>query len=183
MSRTTFNDSQIQNRNYLSPIGFKFTLVSKEKVDFFSNTAKVPGITLGTALQPSSLRILDIPGTELVYEDFTMNFLVDENLQNYMVIHNWLTGLGFPQSMEQFKNLTTNDDGLEDKKLQYCDGTLHILNSNYIDVVRVKFVDLFPISLTPLEFTATDTDVNYFTAQVSFKYTAYTVLDTNGDPL
>ena len=81
------------------------------------------------------------------------------------------------------KSTTKTVNLVEDKKLQYCDGTLHILNSNYIDVVRVKFVDLFPISLTPLEFTATDTDVNYFTAQVSFKYTAYTVLDTNGDPL
>jgi len=183
MSRSSFYDSQIQNRNYLSPTGFKLSLVTKEKVDFFSNTAKIPGITFGTATQSTPLRILDIPGTEIIYEDFTMNFLVDEDLKNYMVIHNWLTGLGFPESMRQFKNLTTDEDGDQEEKLQFCDGSLHILNSNYRDVARVKFIDLFPISLTSLEFTATDTDINYFTAQVSFKYTAYNILDVNGNPL
>jgi hypothetical protein len=183
MSKNDFFENQIQNRNYLSPVGFKLSLSTKEKVDFFSNIAKIPGINLGTALQSTALRILDIPGTELVYEDFTMDFLVDEDLKNYMVIHNWITGLGFPQSMQQFKNLTTNEDGEEDEKLQFCDGTLHILNSNYRDIARVRFFDLFPISLTPLEFNATSTDINYFTAQVSFKYTVYNILDKNDNPL
>lgn len=109
--------------------------------------------------------------------------MVDEDLKNYMIIHNWLTGLGFPESFKQFDELTTNEDGLRDEKLQFCDGTLHILNSNYRDVAMVKFQDLFPVSLTPLEFTATDTDINYFTAEVSFKYTIYNILDPNGNAL
>jgi len=114
----------------------KLSLASKEKVDFFSNIVRLPGINLGTASQSTKLRIIDIPGTELVYEDFIMDFLVDEDLKNYMIIHNWLTGLGFPQSMEQFKNLTEDEDLKEDEKLQFCDGTLHILDSNYRDIAK-----------------------------------------------
>jgi len=178
-----FYDTQLTNRNFLSPIGFKLSLASKEKVDFFSNTAKIPGITLGTALQGTTYRILDVPGDELVFEDFSMSFLVDEDLKNYMIIHNWMTGLGFPESFQQFKNLTTGEDGQEDRKLQYCDGTLHILNSNYRDVATVKFKDLFPTSLTSLDFTASDNDINYFTAEVTFKYTIYNILDPKGNPL
>ena len=59
---------------------------------------------------------------------------------------------------------------------QFSDGSLHILNSNFRDVAIVKFIDLFPIYLTSLEFEASDTDINYFTAEVTFKYTVYNVL-------
>ena len=180
----TFYDTQLKNRNFLSPVGFKFSLSTKEKVDFFSNTAQIPGISLGTALQPTPMRIMDIPGSEIAYEDFTLSFLVDEDLTNYMVIHNWMYGLGSPDSLEQFKDLVKDPEtGSKDELLQYCDGTLHILNSNYRNIAMVKFLDLFPVSLTPLQFTASEDDVNYFTAEASFRYTYYSILDPKGDPL
>ena len=167
----------------MSPIGFKLTLSTNEKVDFLSNSANVPGISLGTALQGTTFRILDVPGDEVMYEDFTINFLVDEDLKNYMIIHNWITGLGIPENFKQYKDLTTNEDGQKDEMLQYCDGTLHILNSNFRDMARVKFADLFPVSLTSLQFNATENDVNYFTAEASFKYTIYNITDPTGEPL
>ena len=85
--------SQIQHRNFLAQVGFKFTLAKFPKVDFFSNSARIPEIVLGTALQASYLKDLDIPGEKLQYGDFSLRFLVDENLENYMAVHNWLTGL------------------------------------------------------------------------------------------
>ena len=119
---------------------------------------------------------MDIPGDRLTYGDFSLRFLVDENLENYMAIHNWLTGLGFPETAQQYRDLTTNNDGVEDFNEQFSDGSLHILNSNFRDSAIVKFKDLYPVSLTSLEFEATDSDINYFTAEVSFKYTVYNVL-------
>ena len=92
-----------------------------------------------------------------------------------MSVHNWLTGLGYPETTQQFKDLTTDDDGQRDLNKQFSDGSLHILNSNFRDVAIVKFKDLFPISLTSLEFESSDSDINYFTAEVSFKYTIYDV--------
>jgi len=172
--------NQIENRNFLSPIGFKFTLAKEPKVSFFSNSARIPEINLGTAIQPTYLKDLDVPGDKLTYGDFSLRFLVDENMENYMAVHNWLTGLGFPETTQQFKDLTTNDDGVRDLKEQFSDGSLHILNSNFRDVAIVKFKDLFPTYLTSLEFEATDTDVNYFTAEVSFKYTVYNILAADG---
>ncbi len=175
--------NQIQNRNFLSPVGFKFTLAKYPKVSFFCNSSRIPEINLGTAIQPSYLKDLDVPGEKLTYGDLTISFLVDESLENYMIVHNWLTGLGFPETTQQFKNLTTNDDGIRDLKEQYSDGSLSILNSNYRTTANVKFKDLFPVSLTSLEFDSTVTDIQYFTAEVTFKYTVYNIVDTNGDPL
>ena len=171
--------NQINNRNFLSPVGFKFTLAKEPKVSFFSSSAQIPEINLGSAIQPSYLKNLDVPGDKLSYSDFSIKFLVDENLENYMAIHNWLTGLGYPETTEQFKDLVSDENDVTqptDLNRQFSDGSLHILNSNFNDVAIVKFRDLFPVRLSSLEFSASDTDINYFTADVSFKYTVYNIL-------
>jgi len=174
-------DNQIENRNFLSPIGFQFALNKVPKATFFSNSARIPDITLGTAIQPVYLKNIDVPGDKLQYGDFNLRFLVDENLTNYMSIHNWLTGIGFPENAGQFKEATTDSlTGRRDQEEIFSDGSLSILNSNYRTTAVVKFKDLFPISLTSLEFEATDTDVNYFTAEVVFKYTIYEIVGADG---
>ena len=87
------------------------------------------------------------------------------------------------ESAQDFIDQTTNDNGQRDLREQYSDGALHILNSNYNDIAVVKFKDLFPIYLTSLEFDATESDVNYFTADITFKYTIYDILSPTGKPL
>ena len=164
---------QIDNRNFLSGIGFKFTLTKFPKVDFFSNSARIPELNLELTRQPSYLKNIDVPGERLTYGDLTLRFLVDENMENYISVYTWLKGLGFPESTKEFKELTTDKDGQRDPKEAFCDGTLRILNSNYREVAKVKFIDLFPTSLTSLEFDATNTDVQFLTAQATFKYTIY----------
>ena len=175
-------DNQISNRNFLSPVGFKFTLAKEPKVSFFSNTARIPELSLGTAVQPSYLKDVDIPGDKLQYGDFSLRFMVDENLENYMKIHNWLRGLGYPESTKNFKDYMTDDTTtiFEPEKKSFSDGALHILNSNYRDVAIVKFTDLFPVYLTSLDFDASEGDINYFTADVTFKYTVYNIVAADG---
>ena len=177
------SDTQIANRNFLAPVGFKFSLSKFPKVDFFCNSARIPEITLGTAIQPSYLKEIDIPGEKLIYGDLSIRFLVDEQLENYVAVHNWITGLGFPESPQQFIDKTTDRDGLRDFQEQFCDGSLHILNSNYNDVAIVKFKDIFPTSITSLDFDATETDINYFTAEATFKYVIYSIVGTDGKAL
>ena len=170
--------NQIQNRNFLSPVGFKFTLAKEPKVNFFCNSARIPEITLSVLQQPTYLKDLDIPGGKLQYGDLNLRFLVDEDLVNYMAIHNWLTGLGFPETTQDYRDLLTNEDDITqplDPKRAFSDGSLYILDSNYNTNAIVKFKDLFPIALTSLEFDSTQTDIQYFTAEVSFKYTVYNI--------
>ena len=169
---------QVANRNFLSGVGFKFSLTKFPKVDFFSNSARIPELSLELARQSSYLKNIDVPGERLSFGDFTLRFLVDENMENYLSVYNWLKGLGFPESGKQFKDITTDSDGIRDPKEAFCDGTLSILNSNYREVAKVKFNDLFPISLTSLDFDATNTDVQYFTAEATFKYTIYDLVSS-----
>ena len=166
---------QIDNRNFLSGVGFKFNLTKFPKVDFFSNSARIPELNLELAQQSSYLKNIAVPGERLTFGDFTLRFLVDENMENYLSVYNWLTGLGFPETTKEFADLIKDSDGQRDPKEAFCDGTLRILNSNYREVAKVKFKDLFPISLSSLDFDATNTDVQYFTAEATFKYTVYNI--------
>ena len=172
MTNSAFG-KQIANRNFLSGVGFKFNLTKFPKVDFFSNSARIPELSLELARQSSYLKNIDVPGERLSYGDFTLRFLVDENMENYQSIYDWLTGLGFPETTKEFAEIIKDKDGQRDPKEAFCDGTLRILNSNFREVGKVKFNDLFPISLTSLEFDATNTDVQFFTAEATFKYTLY----------
>ena len=170
--------NQIQNRNFLSGVAFKFNLSKFPKVDFFSNSARIPELSLELAQQSSYLKNIAVPGERLTYGDFTLRFLVDENMENYVLVYNWLKGLGFPETTQQFRDVTTDSKGQRDPKEAFCDGTLRILNSNYREVGKVKFNDLFPTSLTSLDFDATATDVQYLTAEATFKYTIYDLVST-----
>jgi hypothetical protein len=99
-------------------------------------------------------------------------------MENYQTVYDWLTGLGFPETTKEFADLIKDSDGIRDPKEAFCDGTLRILNSNYREVAKVKFKDLFPISLSSLDFDATNTDVQYFTAEATFKYTIYDLVSS-----
>lgn len=183
-------DTQPGNRNFLSPVGFKFKLQKAPKVDFFSNSANIPSITLGSAVQTRYGKNIDIPGDKMNFEDFSLRFLVDENLQNYMEIQNWMRGLGFPYSLEQYDDLVTAADldtvpGFARERTFYeeSDGTLQILNSNYLVSAQVIYYGLYPTFLSTLQFDATESDIQYFTAEVNFKYTYYKIVDATGTPL
>ena len=172
---TTPFDKQIANRNFLSPLGFKFNLARAPKVDFFSNSANIPGINLGVAIQPTYLKDIPIPGDKLVFDDFNMRFNVDENLENYTIIQNWMRGLGYPESIYEYSEWKDSDPNNPGQDPNISDGTLIVYNSNFQPSTLVKFQGMFPTSLSAIDFDATQTDVQYAVASVTFKYVLYTI--------
>jgi hypothetical protein len=180
-------NTQIENRNFLSPTGFKFVLRRSPKVAFFCNEANIPELTLGLANQPTYLKDIDTPGDKIVFGDLKLRFLVDEDLKNYMEIQNWIRGLGYPEYLQQYAELE-QQSSYGEKYTQtasnvYSDGTLQVLNSNSIANFQIIYKDLFPYNLSTLTFDATATDIQYFTADVSFKYTIYNIVDLSGNNL
>ena len=178
----------IDNRNFLSPVGFKFGLKRAPGVAFFSNQANIPSQDLGNAVQPSYLKDIDVPGDKIQFGDLNLRFLVDEDLVNYMELQNWIRGLGFPDSLKEFDELEKESIlgmqkfGQEGDNI-YSDGTLQILSSNLVPKFQVVFNDMFPYSLSTVSFDATDTDIEYFTADVAFKYTIYNLTDLENNLL
>ena len=184
-------DKQIANRNYMSPVGFKLILTKTPKVDFLCQSANIPQISMGTAIQPSYLKDIPVPGDKVLYDDLNVRFLVDEKMENYLAIHKWMTGLGYPEFRAQYDQLKKDDNrtnrGVVDKGdpryFEFSDATLQVLNSNYKPTVLINFKDAFPVSLSTLEFDVSQRDYSYFTADVTFKYTIFNITDPNGNRL
>ena len=184
-------DKQIANRNYMSPLGFKLILTKTPKVDFLCQSANIPQISMGTAVQPTYLKDIPIPGDKVLYDDLTVRFLVDEKMENYLSIYKWITGLGYPESLGQYDQLRKDDfrtdrmvgDDGDPLYFQYSDATLQVLGSNYKPTVLINFKDAFPISLSTLDFDVSQRDYSFFTASVTFKYTIYDITDPSGNRL
>jgi hypothetical protein len=182
-------DKQISNRNYLSPLGFKLVISKIPKVDFLCQAASIPAISMGTAVQPTYLKDIPVPGDKCVYDDLTVRFIIDENMENYLSLNSWIVGLGQPESLEQYGQL--EDIGpkqrirgeTDPRYIEFSDATLQILNSNFQPNINIVFRDIFPISVSTLEFDASQRDYSYFTCEATFKYTLYTISDRNGKRL
>ncbi len=176
---------QVSNRNFLSPVGFKLKINKCPKVDFLAVSANLPGLTLGTATQPNPYKDLDVPGDKLIYDDFRVSFIVDEEMTNYNEIYKWMVGLGYPETQKQFTDLRAEDEfyptigDRDNPYAEFSDGTLQILNSNLNPQMYVKLEGMFPVNLAGLDFESSDTDINYFTASVTFKYQIFKILDKN----
>ncbi|NHJ31371.1 MAG: hypothetical protein FK732_00770 [Asgard group archaeon] len=176
---------QIENRNFLSTVKFRFTLNRAPKVAFLTNSVNIPGIELGVAKQSTYTNNIPIPGDMMEFDDFNIRFLVDEDLKNYMEIQNWMRGLGFPESLQQiYEFQSSNEEFTQPDKTEmnlYSDGTLLINTSNDNLNYQISFRRMFPYRLSELSFDATNTDEEYFTAEVSFKYMMYNILDAKGN--
>ena len=165
---------QPKNRNFLNPIGYLLKLEKFEGVDFFCQTANIPDVSMPVTEVASPFRNLPvIPGGGVTFGDFTFRFIVDEDLKNYHSIHKWMRDNG---NADQYKRETEEDD-------IYTNGQLHILTSAFNPAFVVEFRDMFPVSLSNLQFDATMTDVEYITAEVTFKHQQFSIRDKNMNPL
>ncbi len=178
--------------DYSSPTQFRFLINQLPKVEYFTTEANIPGITLGDGVMNTPLKDIPILGDKLTYDDLNISFIVDENLENYIEMHNWLTGIGFPKDRSQFStfrsttsNVATTTRG-ESKDIgdvrattpelaMFSDATMTILTNKNNPVVECRFADVFPISLSSLDYSQNQTDVEYLTASVTFKYKIYEI--------
>ena len=165
---------QPSNRNFLNPIGYLLKLEKFEGVDFFCQAANIPDVSMPTTEVASPFRNLPVyPGGGVTFGDFSVRFIVDENLKNYYSIHSWMRDVGNADQMSR----TTPEDDI------YTGGQLHIVTSAYNPAFIVDYQNLFPVSLTNLQFDATITDVDYLTAEVTFKFQQFFIRDKNLQPL
>ena len=166
--------TQPTNVNFLSPLGYRFTLKRSPNVNFFVTDANIPSFNLGFVNVPSPFKNFPVPGDKPEYGSLRLTFKLDEDMNNYLEIYNWILKLGFPSSFEQYQDLSTAAPGSGIGTVS--DGTLSVLNSSQSPNIEVQFEDLFPISISDVNFTSADTTVNYVTATVEFKFTLYKIV-------
>ena len=159
------------------------------KTTWFCTTANVPGITLGEAMFPTPMLDTFVTGDKLTFETLNITFIVDEELQNYRELWDWMVGIGAPVNHSQWETTLAKGDGAVrtfgtpdadprtkttfDESNLYSDATLIVYNSKNIPKVNVQFKNMFPTSLSSLEYSQEPTDVEYFKASATFRYLYY----------
>ena len=179
--------------DYASPTQFKFSINQLPKVEFFTVSANIPDLTLADVVIPTPFKPIPVLGQNLTYGNLNITFIVDEFLENYRELHEWLTGIGFPKDRKQFSEFRSNtanrgtasptpvaDVGKVGKSIpdasMFSDATLTILSNKNNPIVEVRFANMYPVSLGALEFTQQAGDVEYLTVQADFTYQIYEIV-------
>lgn len=174
MSKPTRNP---QNTNPILPNKFSVNFARMPNLTYFCQTVSLPGLSMGEAIRNTPFIDLYSPGDKLIYDLLTFTFMVDENLQSWLEIHDWIRAMAFPTDFQEYRNLPRLNrvaDSREDFP-QFSDATLNILTSSYNQNYKVKFADCFPISLSAVTFSSTDSPDNFITADVSFRFSYFNI--------
>ena len=181
--------------DYASPTQFRFGIHQLPKVEFFAVTATLPAIALTDVVIPPPFKSIPMMGDQLTYDNLSVGFIVDEFLENYLSINEWLTAIVFPKTRKQFSDFKTNisntptsirssastSSDIGDVQSAspvnslFSDATLTILSNKNNPIVNVTFRDLYPVAITALEYNQAATDVEYLTASVDFAYQLYEI--------
>ena len=182
--QNNYNNSLPKTYDYLRPNAFRFNVKDIPNASFTCQSANIPDIQLGFAVQPTPF--VDIPtiGDKINFGELAIRFLISEDMSNYLELYRWIVALGFPKDYNQFSTFVkdrpsrfpfvTRLDGTSEI-LAYSDATLTILDSTNTAKVNIIFKSLFPTSLSALDFDIASGSVEYFTAIASFKYTIFEV--------
>lgn len=165
------NSINVKNFSLLSGSHFEFTILGYPDLNFTVQTCNLPAVNsnpkeIMTAVGPTHLA-----GDKLMYETLEIGFIVDETLNNWRSIYNWLRALATTNIIDaQHYNQYVNYD-----KDLYSVGNLSILTNSLHLNVNLKFHNLFPISLTGLDFSTKDVTDRKLFATATFAYDYYDI--------
>jgi hypothetical protein len=163
--------------NYLRPNSFKFQIAKLPNVTFTCQSANLPQLSLGAAMQQTPFVDIPHPGDKVSFGEFIIQFLINEDMSNYKELYDWVASIGVPSGGDQYGQLTRRATVYNPEKYNnvFSDAALLILDSNNIPVVRLNFEDLWPTSVEGLNFDITSSGMEYFVGTASFRYKVFTI--------
>ena len=183
VTESTWDAGNPGELDYLKPNGFKFLIHNLPSVSFFCQSANIPDVSMGSPQVATPLVDYYQPGDKLSYGELTIRFLIQENMNNYNEIYEWLIGLGFPESHKQYTDFSNSQsyrfpaiNPTKQKALgNFSDASLFILDSNNNTIKTIVFQDAFPVALSGLEFEVSSGSTEYFQGVASFRYRQYKI--------
>lgn len=167
--------SQPTNLNYLSPLGFKFTMNRTPMLSYFAQSVNVPNLTLGVAAISTPFSSIPLPGDKLSFAEISVVFRVDEDMKSWQEIYDWMYALGRPDNFDQYAPVAPPRDpnAAPGSVGPYSDAALVILSSASNPIMTVNFTDVFPTSLSDLTFDSRGSTVDYIECTANFSYRKY----------
>lgn len=156
--------SQPLNPNFLSSNGYRFHIENIPNVNFFVQAINIPGKKIDIALQSTPYLNIPLAGNKIRYNDLTVTFKVDEDLQNFMEIYEWLDALAHTENFDLTKQFIDDNGSL------YSDALITLMDNNKNANIRIRVKRVFPISISDIIFSSTNSDEAHIVATATFKY-------------
>lgn len=150
--------------NTLQPNEFRVVFHRIPHIVYFCQKANIPGITLNEFQQPAPFATpIRRAAGQITYENFDMDFMVAEDMENWKQLHDWMTSI--PPNID-YSNAKKEKD-------YYSDATLIVMNSMSKPFFAVHFRNCFPTSIGNIDLQTNLSDVSPVTCTTSFAYTGY----------
>lgn len=168
-----------ENTNYLQPTKFLLTFDRIGGTTYFCQQVNVPGVNLGQA--PISFPGQDVfsPGNKLTWNPLAIRFIVNEDMSSFIGLYDWFKSIASPKGTEERNRLTELQNSNKtlspkpDYLHNYSDATLTVLSALNNPIIRIKFTNVFPITLNDIGFDTTLSADTIITADATFIFDYY----------
>jgi len=159
-----------QNTNYLQPSKFILSFDRIPTVQYFCQEANLPGVSMGKA--PINTPLLDLysPGNKLTYSPFDISFTVNEGATDWQELYSWFLSMATPTGLQDRVDLSNAQSKRISGSKAFSDATLTIFSALNNPLIRVRFINTFPTSLSDLQFDTKSSADEIITAEASFNY-------------
>lgn len=169
------------NPNPLQPNKFLLTFSRAPNVQYFCQQVSVPGISLSEAVIANPFVDIYAPGEKAIYDLLNITFLIDEELQGWKEIHDWIRAMTKVKEFEEYrklpvlnKNASARND-IRGEFPQYSDASISLFSGSNKEYYRFKFYDVFPTTLSTFVMNSQDSPENVLTADATFRYSYYDI--------
>lgn len=174
------------NKSILNKNNFKLIIQKVPTVEYYVQTVTIPGLTFEETVQPVGVGVdAFFPGDKVSFDTLNVSFLVDEDLENYQEMYNWMTQIVPVADSKDYQLLTGTTmntlgvSGLDEKGENLVSQITLVTNTNKnIPNRYFRFYDAFPISLGSLEMQS-GAETAPVTCEVQFRFNFYEIKTTS----
>lgn len=136
------------NQNSALTSNFRMQIKKIPDVEYFLTSTVLPGVDCQPIDVPNPVAHLYVAGLKLQYSSFRAEFLVNENLSNYMSVYRWIRSFAIPNDK--------STSGQKDIYNAYTDISLNVLDNESNYLYTINLVNCFPIGLSPVKYDSQD---------------------------
>jgi hypothetical protein len=158
-----------QNTGFLQPTKYQLVFPNIENMVFFCQSINIPGLSINSLPQPTPFVDIVRPGQKISYETLEIEFIVDEYMNSWKDIHNWIRSMADPVTFPVLNKAGTT----------YSDAILTVLTNLNNPNIRIHFKNMFPSDLSGIKLSTTDSADTTITATATFRYDYYDIETPN----
>ena len=174
------------NKSLLSKNNFRLLIDKVPNTEFYVKSVNIPGLTFTETVLAAGIGLdAFFPGDKITFEALSVSFLVDEDLQNFKEIFDWMDSIvpvsdpsDFANYVNSAKTATGELSAIDNDMNQYSDITLVTNTNKNVPNKFFRFHDCFPISLSGIELES-GAESEAVLATVEFRFTYYDIESTS----